>query len=159
MTSINLITTQSLWGYKHLVHQIRSDQSLSHVQLFATPRIAAHQASLSITNSWSSLKLMSIESVMTSSHLILCHPLLLLPPVPPSIRVFSSESTLRMSALRNLSISPTRKPGLPCQSSSTYTSSATVLTSTAQSTGDFRIKYIWIRQELMLSNYGVGEDS
>ena len=76
--------------------QIRSDQSLSHVQLFATPWITAHQASLSITNSWSSLRLMSIESVMTSSHLILCRPLLLLPPIPPSIRVFSNESTLRM---------------------------------------------------------------
>ena len=75
---------------------IRSDQSLSHVQLFATPWIAAHQASLSITNSWSSLRLKSIESVMPSSHLILCRPLLLLPPIPPSIRVFSNESTLRM---------------------------------------------------------------
>ena len=58
--------------------------------------IAAHQASLSITNSWSSLRLMSIESVMPSSHLILCRPLLLLPPIPPSIRVFSNESTLRI---------------------------------------------------------------
>ena len=62
----------------------------------ATPWIVAHQASLSITNSWSSLKLTSIESVMPSSHLILCRPLLLLPPIPPSIRVFSNESTLRM---------------------------------------------------------------
>ena len=75
---------------------IRSDQSLSRVRLFATPWIAACQASLSITNSWSSLRLTSIESVMPSSHLILCHPLLLLPPIPPSIRVFSNESTLRM---------------------------------------------------------------
>ena len=74
---------------------IRSDQLLSHVQLFATPWIAACQASLSITNSWSSLRLTSIESVIPSSHLILCHPLLLLPPIPPSIRVFSNESTLR----------------------------------------------------------------
>ena len=73
-----------------------SVQSLSRVQLFATPWIAAHQASLSITNSWSSLRLTSIESVMLSSHLILCSPLLLLPPIPPSIRVFSNESTLRM---------------------------------------------------------------
>ena len=73
-----------------------SVQSLSRVQLFATPWIAACQASLSITNSWSSLRLMSIESVMPSSHLILCCPLLLLPPIPPSIRVFSNESTLRM---------------------------------------------------------------
>ena len=73
-----------------------SVQSLSHVQLFATPWIAAHQASLNITNSRSSLRLMSIESVMPSSHLILCCPLLLLSPIPPSIRVFSNESTLHM---------------------------------------------------------------
>ena len=74
----------------------RSDQLLSRVRLFATPWIAALQASLSITNSRSSLRLMSIESVMPSSHLILCRPLLLLPPIPPSIRVFSNESTPRM---------------------------------------------------------------
>ena len=73
-----------------------SVQSLSHVRLFATPWTIACQASLSITNSRSLLKLMSIESVMTSTHLILCRPLLLLPPIPPSIRVFSNESTLRM---------------------------------------------------------------
>ena len=73
-----------------------SAQSLRRVQLFETPWIAARQASLSITNSWSSLKLMSMKSVMPSSHLILCHPLLLLPPIPLSIRVFSNESTLRM---------------------------------------------------------------
>ena len=76
--------------------QIRSDQSLSRVRLFATPWIAAFQASLSITNSQSSRRLTSIESVMPSSHLILCRPLLLLPPIPPSIRVFSNESTVRM---------------------------------------------------------------
>ena len=75
---------------------IRSDQSLSRVRLFVTPWITACQASLSITNSRSSLRLTSIESVMPSSHLILCHPLLLLPPIPPSIRVFSNESVLRM---------------------------------------------------------------
>jgi len=75
---------------------IRSDQLLSRVQLFATPSTAARQASLSITNSRSSLRLTSIESVMPSSHLILCHPLLLLPPIPPSIRVFSNKSALRM---------------------------------------------------------------
>ena len=74
-----------------------SVQSLSRVQLFATPWITTCQASLSITNSRSSLKLMSIESVIPSSHLILCHPLLLLPPIPPIIRVFFNESTLRMS--------------------------------------------------------------
>ena len=71
-------------------------QLLSHVRLFATPWFAARQASLSITNSRSSIRLTSIESVMPSSHHILCHPLLLLPPIPPSIRVFSNESTLRM---------------------------------------------------------------
>ena len=76
--------------------QIRSDQSLSRVRLFATPWIAARQVSLSITSSRSSLRLTSTESVMPSSHLILFHPLLLLPPIPPSIRVFSNESTLRM---------------------------------------------------------------
>ena len=69
-------------------------QSLSHVRLFATPWTAARQASLSITNSRSLLKLMSIESVMASNHLILCHPLLLLPSVFPSIRVFYNESVL-----------------------------------------------------------------
>ena len=71
-----------------------SVQLLSHVRLFASPWIAACQASLSITISRSSLRLTSIESVMPSSHLILCRPLLLLPPIPPSIRVFSNESTL-----------------------------------------------------------------
>ena len=71
-------------------------ESLSHVRLFVTPWIEAHQASLSITISRSSLRLTSIESMMPSSHLILCRPLLLLPPIPPSIRVFSNESTLLM---------------------------------------------------------------
>ena len=65
---------------------------LSHVQLFVTPWTAAHQASLSITNSWSLLKLMSIESVIPSNHLILCYPLLLLPSIIPRIRVFSKET-------------------------------------------------------------------
>ena len=73
---------------------INSVQSLSRVQLFATPWTVARKASLSITNSWSLLKLMSIESVMPSSHLILCRPLLLLLSIFPSIRVFSSESVL-----------------------------------------------------------------
>ena len=81
---------------KCISDQIRSDQSLSRVWVFATPWIAARQDSLSITNSQSSLRLTSIKSVMPSSHLILCHPLLLLPPIPPSIRVFSNESTLRI---------------------------------------------------------------
>ena len=76
--------------------QFSSVQSLSHVWLFVTPWTAAHQASLSITNTRTLLKPMSIESVMPSNHLILCCPLLLLPPIPPSIRVFPNKSTLRM---------------------------------------------------------------
>ena len=79
-----------------LSSQFSSVQSLSCVLLFATPWIAAHQASLTITNSRRLHKLMSIESVMSSSHLSLCCPLLLLPPILPSIRVFSNESTLYM---------------------------------------------------------------
>ena len=76
-----------------LIH-FSSVQSLSHVRLFVTPWTAAHQASLSITNSWSLPKLMSIELVIPSNHLILCHPLILLPSIFPSIRVFSNESAL-----------------------------------------------------------------
>ena len=79
-----------------LFFQFSSDQLLSRVRLFATPWVTACQASLSITNSRSSPKLMCIESVMPSNHLIICHPLLLLPSIPPSIRVFSNESTLHM---------------------------------------------------------------
>ena len=94
-----------------------SVQLLSRVRLFATPWIAACQASLSITNSWSSCKLTSIESVMPSRHLILCCPLLLLPPIAPSIRVFSNESALRMRWPKywsfSFSISPSKEiPGL-----------------------------------------------
>ena len=97
-------------------YHFSSDQSLSHVRLFETPWIAARQASLSITISWSSLRLKSSESVMPSSHLILCRPLLLLPPIPPSIRVFSNESTLRMRWPKywsfSFSISPSKEhPG------------------------------------------------
>ena len=97
--------------------QFSSVQSLSRVWLFATPWIAAHQASLSITNSWSLPKPVSIKSVMPSSHLILCRPLLLLPPILPRIRVFSNESTLRMRWPKywsfSLSISPSNEhPGL-----------------------------------------------
>ena len=100
-----------------LIIQFSSVQSLSHVRLLATPWIAACQASLSITNSQSSLKLTSIESVMPSSHLILCHPLFFLPPISPSIRVFSNESTLRMRWPKywsfSFSISPSKEhPGL-----------------------------------------------
>ena len=81
---------------EHTSHHVSLVQSLSHVQLFVTPWTAAHQASLFITNSWSLLKLMSIELVMLSNHLILCGPLLLLPSIFPSIRVFSNESFLRI---------------------------------------------------------------
>ena len=97
--------------------QFSSVQSLSHVRLFVIPWVAARQASLSITNSWSSLKFTSIESVMPSSHLILCRPLLLLPPIPLSIRVFSNESPLRMRWSQywsfSFSIGPSKEhPGL-----------------------------------------------
>ena len=95
-------------GKVHSNTRFSSVQSLSCVQLFVTPWIAAHQASLSITNSQSSLKLMSIESVMPSSHLILCCPLL--PPIPPSIRVFSNESTLRMRWPKYWSLSFSIRP-------------------------------------------------
>ena len=98
-------------------YQFSSVPSLSRVQLFVTPWTAAQQASLSITSSRSLLKLMPIESVMPSSHLILCHTLLLLPPIPPSIRVFSNESTLCMRWPKywsfSFSISPSSEhPGL-----------------------------------------------
>ena len=101
------------------MHQFRSFQSLSRVWLFATPWTAARQASLSITNSWILLKLMSIESVMPSNHLILCHPLLLLPSIFPSIRVFSNESVLRVRWPKywsfSFSISPSNEySGLIC---------------------------------------------
>ena len=97
--------------------QFSSVQLLSRVQLFATPWTAACQASLSITNSWSLLKLMSIESVMLSNHLILCHPLLLLPSIFPSIRVFPNESTLHIRWPKcwsfSFNISPSNEhPGL-----------------------------------------------
>ena len=94
-----------------------SVQSLSCVQLFGTPWTAAHQASLSIINSWSLLKFMSIELVMPSDHLILCHPLLLPPSIFPSIRVFSNESILYIRWSKywsfSFSISPSNEhPGL-----------------------------------------------
>ena len=84
------------WRVGHNLSQFSSVQSLSHVQLFATPWTAACQASLSIANSQSLLKLMSIESVMPSNHLILCRPLLLLPSLFPRIGVFSDESVLHI---------------------------------------------------------------
>ena len=98
---------------KMLQWSFSSVQLLSHVQLFATPWTAAHQASLSITNSWSLLKLMSIKSVMPSNRLILCHPLLLLPSIFPSIRVFPKESVLQIRWPKywsfNFSISPSNE--------------------------------------------------
>ena len=112
------------WGYASIRSLFSSNKwpqsiqfSRCRVRLFATPWITARKASLSITNSRSSLRLTSIKSVMPSSHLILCHPLLLLPPIPPSIRVFSNESTLRMRWPKywsfNFSISPSNEhPGL-----------------------------------------------
>ena len=101
----------------NFTYQFSSVQSLSHVWLFATPWIAARQASLSITNSQSPPKPMSIESVMPSNHLILYRPLLLLPPIPPSIRVFSNESALRIRWPKywsfSFNISPSNEhPGL-----------------------------------------------
>ena len=107
----------SRYSRPNLLIQFSSVQSLSHVRLFATPWIPAHQASLSITNSWSLLKLMSIKSVMPSTHLILCRPLLLQPAIPPSIRVFYNESTPHMRWPKywsfSFSISPSNEhPGL-----------------------------------------------
>ena len=93
---MNMGCFSNLWSIWYFYIQFSSVQSLSRVRLFVTPWIAARQASGSITNSQSSPRLTTIESVMPFSHLILCHPLLLLPPIPPSIRVFSNESTLRM---------------------------------------------------------------
>ena len=100
-----------------VILQFSSVQSLSRVRLFATPWIAARHTSLSITNSQCSLKLTSSESVMPSSQLILCRPLLLLPPIPPSIRVFSNESAFLMRWPKywsfSLSIIPSKEiPGL-----------------------------------------------
>ena len=118
------VLTDSSWYFtiltrlidKNIIH-FSSVQSLSCVLLFVIPWTAARQASLSITNSHSSLKFTSIEPVMPSSHLILCHPLLLLTPIPPSIRIFSNESTLHMRWPKywsfSFSISPSKEiPGL-----------------------------------------------
>ena len=89
---------------------LQSVQSLSCIQLFVTPWTAAHQASLSITNSWSLLKLKSIEPVMPSNHLILCRPLLLMPSIFPSIRGFSNESVLHIRWLEYWSFSFNNSP-------------------------------------------------
>ena len=113
----NGLKTISLTSGAEKTGQFSSVQSLSHVRLFAAPWIAVCQASLSITNSQMSLRLTSIKSVMPSSHLILCRPLLLLPPISPSIRVFSNKSTLHMRWPKywsfSFSISPFKEiPGL-----------------------------------------------
>ena len=108
---------QQLPPSRPVTRQCQSAQPISPVRPFATPWTAARQASLSITNSRSPPKLMVIESVMPSNHLILCRPLLLLPPIPPSIRVFSNESALRIRWPKywrfSFSISPSNEhPGL-----------------------------------------------
>ena len=102
-----------MWYIHTMEHSVQfsSFQSLSHVRLFETPWISAHQAFLSVTNSQSSLRLMTMESVMPSSHLILCHPLLLLPSILPSIGVFSNKSALhiRWPKYWSFSISPSNE--------------------------------------------------
>ena len=117
LVSSTMLKTSTVWFVTNCGKLFISVQSISHVRLLATPWITARQASLSITNSWSSLQLMSIDSVMPSSHIILYLPFLLLPPIPPIIRVFSNESTLRMRWPKywsfSLSISPSNEhPGL-----------------------------------------------
>ena len=110
---ISSVSFDSSFHFKAIVRLFSPVQSLSCVWLFVTPWIATRQASLSITNSWSLLKFMSIESVMPSKHLILCHPLLLPPSIFPSIRVFSNESALQVRWLKywsfRFSISPSNE--------------------------------------------------
>ena len=117
MLYVILIFSQITLPHLYINYLFSSVQLLSRVRLFSTPWIAACQATLSITNSRSLPKLMCIKSVMPSSHLILCRPLLRLPPIPPSIRVFSSKSTLHMRWPKywsfSFSISPSNEhPGL-----------------------------------------------
>ena len=112
-----LFTVYQFVFFDFVSHVISLVHSFSCVQLFMTSQTVARQASLPITNSQSLLKLMSVESVMPSNHLILCRPLLLLPPIPPSIRVFSNESTLRLRWPKywsfSFSIGPSKEhPGL-----------------------------------------------
>ena len=102
----NLPTMQQTWVQFLGGYTTDSVQSLSHVRLFTTPWTAAQQVSLSITNSWSLLRLMSIESVIPSNHLILCRLLLLPPSIFPNIRVFSNESVLHIRWSFSFSISP-----------------------------------------------------
>ena len=114
MTWMSFHLFRSLFSFNNVLKFLKafsSVQLLSHVQLFVTPGTAPHQASLSFTNSRSLLKLMSIESVMPSNHLILCHPLLLPHSIFPSIRVFSNESVLRIRwpKYQSLSFSPSNE--------------------------------------------------
>ena len=106
-------TDRCLWNGVNGAGISDGSVQLSHVWFFVTPWTATHQASLSITNFRSSLKLMSIESVMPSKHLILCHPLLLPPPIFPSIRVFSNESVFHIRWQKywsfNFNISPSNE--------------------------------------------------
>ena len=102
------------WGDYFAIYQFSLVQSLSHVQLFATPWTAACQTSLYITNSQSLFKLMSIESVIPSSHFIFCRPLLLLPSILPSIRVFSNESVLHTRRPKYWSFSFSLSPSDEC---------------------------------------------
>ena len=100
--SLSVQVNRQIYTYIHIYAVVV--QSLSHVRLFVTPWTAACQSSLSITSSWSLLKLMSIELMMPSNHLILCHPLFLLPSIFPSIRVFSTESALRHQVAKVLEL-------------------------------------------------------
>ena len=106
--NVRLNTESSQEGHKQCILVSQSVHSLSHVQLFATSLTAAHQASLSITNSQSLLKLMSTESVMPSNHLILCRPLLLPPSIFPRVRVFQMSQFLP-SCVHSFSISPSNE--------------------------------------------------
>ena len=140
MTGLELTIERSYQTHSHNLHfkitGFSSVQLLSHFWLFATPWTAARQGSLSITNSQGLLKLISIELVMPSNHLILCHPLLLLPSIFPSIRVFSNESVLCIGWLKywsfSFSINPSRTDflldrlvGSPCSPSDSQESSPT----------------------------------
>ena len=124
--------------------RVNSVQSLSHVRLFATPWTAAFQVSLSITNSQSLLKLMSIESVMPSNHLILCHPLLLLPSIFPSIRIFSSESVFHSRWPKYWSFSFSLSQGGRDQiQRSAWCALGVLSSSSSQSTGELLPGYRW----------------
>jgi len=129
------LKSDNTWGFSH-PENISSVQSLSCIWLFATPWTAARQASLSITNFQSLLKLMSIESVMPSNHLILCRPLLLLPSILPSIRVFSNESVLRIRWPKywsfSFSTSPSNEYSGPISFRINYTLVLKMLKNTAQ---------------------------